>query len=80
MSGSGRVRSWCTFERRYYDECSPPWTVLYVELDEGPMFITNPSPAMELDELADGLRVHVVFIEAVDTEGEFLLPVFESRR
>jgi uncharacterized OB-fold protein len=77
MSGRGTVRSWCTFERSYYEECAVPWDVLYVELDEGPMFISNPADGLASMDLADGLRVKVSFVEAADAQGEFLLPVFE---
>lgn len=77
MKGRGAVRSWCAFERRYYDECPPPWDVLYVELDEGPMFITNPAGGLSADELEEGMRVTLTFLEAEDSNGAFLLPVFE---
>ena len=76
LSGRGRVRSFCAFERSYYPECPPPWVVILVELDEGPMFVSNPQ-GIAYDELQEGLAVRLAFIRARDQHGEFNLPVFE---
>jgi uncharacterized OB-fold protein len=75
MSGRGRLRSYCRFERQYYPECPPPWTVILVELDEGPIFISDPDGVPEGD-LQDGVELRVRFIAARDEAGEFALPVF----
>ena len=43
MSGRGTIASWCTFERDYYYGLLPiPWDTILVELEEGPLFISNP--------------------------------------
>jgi uncharacterized OB-fold protein len=76
MSGRGSVRSFCAFERQYYPECPPPWVVILVELDEGPLFISDPA-GIAYDELREGLQVRLAFIRARDAHGEFNLPVFE---
>ena len=48
MSGRGRIVSWCTFERDYYAGILPiPWETILVELEEGPLFISNPQLHME---------------------------------
>ena len=75
MSGHGTLLSWCTFERRYYSELPVPWDTILVELDEGPLFISNPT-RIARDDLAVGMPVEVEFRACVDTHGEYLLPVF----
>jgi uncharacterized OB-fold protein len=77
LSGNGRVVSWCTFERRYYAELDVPWDAILVELDEGPLFISNPS-GFTNEELVHGMRVRVAFIDCEDDVGPFRLPVFEE--
>jgi len=43
MSGRGTIVSWCTFERDYYRGMLPiPWDTILVELEEGPLFLSNP--------------------------------------
>jgi uncharacterized OB-fold protein len=42
MSGRGTIMSWCSFERDYYGGILPlPWHTILVELEEGPLFISN---------------------------------------
>lgn len=77
LSGHGRVVSWCTFERRYYRELDVPWDTILVELDEGPLFISNPSGFTNRD-VEQGLRVRVAFVDCEDDAGRFRLPVFEQ--
>lgn len=76
LSGVGRVVSWCTFERRYYAELDVPWDTILVQLDEGPLFIANPS-GFTNDDVAQGMRVRVTFLDCDDVAGGFSLPVFE---
>ncbi|MFI5047184.1 MAG: Zn-ribbon domain-containing OB-fold protein [Acidimicrobiia bacterium] len=76
LSGDGRVVSWCTFERRYYTELDVPWDTILVELDEGPLFISNPSGFTNA-ELIQAMRVRVAFVDCEDDAGPFRLPVFE---
>ena len=76
-SGLGRVVSWCTFERQYYPELDVPWDTILVELDEGPLFISNPQ-GFTNEELAQGTRVRVAFLDCEDDTGTFRLPVFEK--
>jgi uncharacterized OB-fold protein len=76
VSGRGRVFSFCAFERQYYPECPPPWTVILVELEEGPLFISNPH-AIAYDALREGMPLRLVFVRCKDQYGGFNLPVFE---
>jgi uncharacterized OB-fold protein len=76
-SGGGRVVSWCTFERQYYPELDVPWDTILVELDEGPLFISNPQ-GFTNEELAQGTRVRLAFLDCEDDNGTFRLPVFEK--
>lgn len=41
VSGRGRVTSWVVFRRQYFDEFPAPYTVVQVELDEGPRLTAN---------------------------------------
>ena len=76
MSGSGRLVSWCTFERNYYAGVLPiPWDTILVELAEGPLFISNPV-GFTWRECEVGMAVKVQFIECDDRAGRFRLPVF----
>lgn len=79
LSGRGAIASWCTFERDYYQGQFPiPWECILVELDEGPLFISNPIDLTGAD-LRVGLPVEVDFLACEDDAGPFLLPVFRSR-
>jgi len=75
LSGRGRLRSFCTFERQYYPECPPPWTVILVELEEGPLFISDPQ-GFGPEDAREGMPLALAFLACVDEHGEFRLPVF----
>lgn len=78
MSGRGKVVSWSTFERDYYrGTLALPYDTILVELEEGPLFISNPHGFGRAD-LAPDLPVRVRFIDAEDSSGAFRLPVFEA--
>jgi uncharacterized OB-fold protein len=78
LSGRGVLRSACLFERQYLDECPPPWAVILVELDEGPLIISRPD-GFDAESAADGAPVEVRFVPGCDEHGEFRLPVFAQR-
>ena len=46
-----------------------------VELDEGPLFVTQPHE-LEADGLRDGLEMEVDWLDGEDGHGEYQLPVF----
>jgi len=76
MSGRGKVVSWCTFERDYYNGALPiPWDTILVELEEGPLFVSNPQ-AFTWREVEYDLAVTLDFIDCEDSAGAFRLPVF----
>jgi uncharacterized protein len=75
LSGTGRLISWCTFERSYYRELPIPWDTIVVELEEGPVFVSNPS-GFTNGEATLGQPVHVAFLACEDDAGAFQLPVF----
>jgi uncharacterized OB-fold protein len=78
MSGHGRVVSWCTFERDYYNGVLPiPWETILVELDEGPLFISNPV-GFTWRDIEFNMPVKLTFIDCEDTAGAFRLPVFSK--
>ena len=77
MSGRGKVVSWCSFEKDYYQGVLPmPWDVILVELEEGPLFISNPKGFAYAD-VRSGMAVKLAFIACEDRAGSFNLPVFE---
>jgi uncharacterized OB-fold protein len=76
LSGRGRVASWCTFEQRYYSELDVPYDTILVALDEGALFISDPS-GFSNDDIAAGMAVLVTFLDCEDDAGRFRLPVFE---
>lgn len=41
VSGRGRVTSWVVFRRQYFEEFPVPYTVVQVELEEGPRLTAN---------------------------------------
>lgn len=75
-SGKGKIISWATFERDYYGGALPiPWDTILVQLEEGPLFVSNPS-GFSWPEIVIDMPVFVTFISARDDAGEFRLPVF----
>lgn len=79
MSGRGRIVSWCSFERDYYAGAFPmPWTSILVELEEGPLFLSEPQ-GFGAEAIAFGMPVAVAFLDCQDSAGGFALPVFRAR-
>jgi len=77
VSGRGRLVSWCTFERDYYQGVLPiPWETILVELEEGPLFISNPGNFTWKD-CAYAMPVTLAFLDCEDSAGRFRLPIFE---
>lgn len=78
MSGRGRIASWCTFERDYYQGALPlPWDTILVELEEGPLFISNPQ-SFTWRDITPAMPVTLAFLDCEDSAGPFKLPVFEK--
>ncbi len=76
VSGQGKLLSWCRFDHDYYLGAMPmPYWNIVVELDEGPIFISNPSQLDQSDFVA-GLPLRVSFQQCEDEHGPFRLPVF----
>jgi uncharacterized protein len=78
VSGRGRVVSWCSFEHDYYRGVLPiPYDTILVELDEGPLFISNPE-GFGREDTVFGMPVKLAFLDCEDAAGSFRLPVFEK--
>jgi uncharacterized OB-fold protein len=78
MSGHGKVVSWCTFEYDYYaGVLQLPYETILVELEEGPLFISNPVDLTWRD-ITPNMPVTLAFRACEDAAGEFQLPVFEK--
>ncbi len=69
--------SWCTFEKTYYDDLPVPWDAILVELEEGPLFVSNRD-GFSSEEIENGMPVVVTFLESEDEAGAFRLPVFRK--
>jgi uncharacterized OB-fold protein len=77
ISGRGKLVSWCSFEQDYYKGLLPvPYDTILVELEEGPLFISNPS-GFSNSEASCGMSVRLSFLSCEDSAGPFELPVFE---
>lgn len=67
VSGRGRLLSWVVFHRQYFPELPIPYTVAAVELEEGPILITNlvgpAAPYLDAPVL-------VTYEDTVDSAGE----------
>lgn len=78
MSGRGRIAAWTTFERDYYSGLLPiPWDTILVELEEGPLFMSNPE-GFSWRDIHIGMPVVLAFIACEDSAGSFNLPVFQK--
>jgi uncharacterized protein len=76
LSGRGSIVSWCSFERDYYQGLLPiPWDAILVELEEGPLFISNPQ-GFGWRDITPRMPVLLSFIACEDSAGQFSLPVF----
>ncbi len=75
LSGRGKIISWVTFERQYYKELPIPWDTILVELEEGPLFVSNPK-GFTWKEITANMPVKLDFLQCMDKTGEFRLPVF----
>jgi uncharacterized OB-fold protein len=76
MSGRGKVMSWCTFERDYYNGVLPiPWDTILVELEEGALFVSNPH-GFSWADIEPNMPVQLAFVDCEDSAGSFRLPVF----
>jgi uncharacterized protein len=78
MSGKGKIVSWCSFVQDYYRAMMlVPYDTIMVELDEGPIFMSNPA-GFSYDDIALNMPVAVTYIDAEDGAGAFKLPVFKK--
>lgn len=78
VSGKGTLLSWVTFHRAYWNGFAGdlPYDVCLVQLDEGPLLVSNLVGAAG-GEVAVGDRLEVVFERATD---EISLPKFTPAR
>jgi hypothetical protein len=77
VAGTGELVTWATFDHQYHGEIPVPWDTILVELDEGPLFLSNPV-GFSRDMMTPAMRVEVDFIECDDDAGSFRLPVFRA--
>ena len=75
VSGKGKVWSWVVFHQAFLSSFGDqiPYNVAYVELDEGPIMLTN-LVGIRNEEIKLGMPVEVVF---EDVTNEVTLPKFK---
>jgi uncharacterized protein len=74
VSGRGRAVSWVRFHRGYFPTLSPPYVVVAVEVEEGPLMIGNLDDDAAV-RLSVGAPLHVVFEDCVLEDGTpFVVP------
>jgi uncharacterized protein len=77
MSGRGKVVSGGSFHMDYYHAMLPvPYDCILVELEEGPLFMSNPK-GFAWSDATFNMAVKLAFAECEDSAGVFSLPVFE---
>jgi hypothetical protein len=79
LSGRAKVLSWTTFRRGYFPEYPPPHTIVALELEEGPLFVSCPVD-IDASELREGMTLEVRWTDAEDKFGQYHLPVFGPPR
>ena len=72
ISGSGIINSWVVFHRHYLPAYPPPYNVIAVRLEEGPLFISN----LEGEEPSGSWIGHPVRLFYQAMPDGFILPRF----
>ena len=75
IAGTGKVLSWTTFRRGYFPEYPTPHTVIVLELNEGPLFVSYPVD-IDVSNLREGLVLSLRWVDGEDKFGVYNLPVF----
>ena len=75
IGGHGKLLSWTTFRRGYFKEYPAPHTVIVLELDEGPLFVSYPFE-LEVAKLREGMVLSLRWTDGEDKFGSYNLPVF----
>jgi uncharacterized protein len=75
IRGAAKVLSWTTFHRGYFEEYPAPHTVLALELEEGPLFVSYPVDIAP-GELREGMTLALRWTDGEDRFGAYNLPVF----
>lgn len=66
LSGRGKILSWVVFHRQYFDNFPTPYNSVAVQLDEGPIVISN-LVGEEPKESWIGRDVEIVYAESAAT-------------
>ena len=75
IAGTGKVLSWTTFRRGYFPEYPTPHTVIVLELNEGPLFVSYPVD-IDVSNLREGMVLSLRWVDGEDKFGVYNLPVF----
>lgn len=69
-SGRGRVSSWVVFRRQYFEDYPVPYTVVQVEMEDGPRLMANLL-GTDPEAIREGMPVRVMY-EPMDGGGHLL--------
>ena len=69
-SGRGRVSSWVVFRRQYFEDYPVPYTVVQVEMEDGPRLTANLL-GTDPEAIQAGMAVRVIY-EPMDGGGNLL--------
>ena len=72
LSGAATILSWVVFHRKYFDDFEPPYNAITVQLEEGPIMVSNLTGA-EPEGSWIGRTVELCYVER--TSGR-VLPQF----
>ncbi len=61
VSGKATLLSWVVMNRQYFSGFPPPYTVLFISLDEGPLMMANPCVDFPPESMFCGQRLRAVF-------------------
>ena len=75
VTGRAKLFSWAIFHRKYLPAYPPPHNIIVVQLDEGPLMVSNLVDAMPADGCI-GAELELVYAE--DSAGS-VLPRFRLR-
>jgi uncharacterized OB-fold protein len=65
ISGRGELLSWAVFHRQYLPAFPPPYVVVAIRLDEGPLLVSN-APIDQRDALSVGCRMRMDYVHHPD--------------
>jgi uncharacterized OB-fold protein len=79
VAGSGRLVSWAVFHKQYFPSLPPPYTIVAVELDEGPILVADIGEGDVSSSLVQDEPMELVYEDATSVDGDDFL-IYRWRR